>query len=350
MAVVQRRPLHRLLRAAREEAERDRRVRRPGGRRPDRVLVQPRRLRVDADRVHVAEPSLARPHRHRRVPLGELDRVEALRDRVLQVLRRLVLAEADEALVALVAEDGIRDGRLADVPGGGADRLDVRREVGRDEDAARAVVDDPCACLGEELVVRLRAPRHDEEVAGRDPAVDRDGLDARAAAAGLDVRGLALAEVERRRRRRRPPPRGRTRPRGHGRPPSRTTARSAGLIDHRLTRRRTPSGSITPTRSLPGKTSGCSTTPAATTTRSGADLDERVAVGHRDEAVLEEPDRDRGREQLDAGVERTPAGARPRARCPPRSASSEPPTAGPSSTRSTRLPLVAADVAASSPA
>ena len=55
----------------------------------------------------------------------ELDRVEPLGDRVLQVLRRLVLAEADEALVALVAEHGIGNGRLADVAGCGADRLDV---------------------------------------------------------------------------------------------------------------------------------------------------------------------------------------------------------------------------------
>ena len=252
----------------------------------------------------MAEPALARPHRHRRVPLGELDRVEALRDRVLQVLRRLVLAEADEALVALVAEDGIRDGRLADVPGGGADRLDVRREVGRDEDAARLVVDDPCAGLGEELVVRLRAPRHDDEVAGRDPAVDRDGLDARAAAAGLDVRGLALAEVDDAHdvdARRLEVGRGReaTVVRRHhdralrrlDRPQVDEAARAVG--QHHAD------------EVVAGEDERLLDDTGRDDDALRADLDERVAVRDRHEAVLEEPDRDRGREELDAGVERS---------------------------------------------
>ena len=85
-----------------------------------------------------------------------------------------------------------------------------------------------------------------------------------------------------------------------------TKARSAGLIDQRLTSRRTPSGSITPTRSFPGKTSGCSTIPLATTTRPARILSEHVPVGDRHEAVLEEPDRGRRREELDARVERAP--------------------------------------------
>ena len=164
VAVVQRGALARLLRRAGEQAHRDRRVRRPGRGGADRVLVDPGRLRVDADRVRVAEPALARPHRHRRVALRELDRVEALGDRVLQVLRRLVLAEADEALVAAVVEDRARHRRLADVAGDGADRLDVVGQVGRDEDAAALVVLDARAGLGEELVVRLRAAGHHDQV------------------------------------------------------------------------------------------------------------------------------------------------------------------------------------------
>ncbi len=127
VAVVQRRALGRLLRIAGDEAHRDRRVRRPRRRRADRVLVQPGRLRVDADRVDVAEPALARPHRHRRVALRELDRVEALGDRVLEVLRRLVLAEADEALVAGVAEHRARHRGRADVAGDRPDGLDAGR-------------------------------------------------------------------------------------------------------------------------------------------------------------------------------------------------------------------------------
>ena len=157
VAVMQRGALAGLLRRAGEQAHRDRRVRRAGGRRADRVLVEPGRLRVDADRVRVAETALARPHRHRRVALRELDRVEALGDRVLEVLRRLVLAEADEALVAAVVEDRARHGRLADVAGDGADRLDVGGQVGRHEDAAALVVLDAGARLREQLVVRLRA-------------------------------------------------------------------------------------------------------------------------------------------------------------------------------------------------
>ena len=55
-------------------------------------------------------------------------------------------------------------------------------------------------------------------------------------------------------------------------------------------------------RSLPGKTSGCSTIPLATITSSRADLEQQVAVGDGDETLLEEPDRGRGRQDLDAGA------------------------------------------------
>ena len=84
--------------ASGEQAELDRRPRRPRGRRPDRRLVHPVLLCVDADAREVAELALARAHRRRRVALRELDRVEALADRALHVLRRHVLADAHEAL------------------------------------------------------------------------------------------------------------------------------------------------------------------------------------------------------------------------------------------------------------
>ena len=131
-----------------QEAERHRRVRRPSGRRPDRGLVEPRRLRVARGSSSLAQPPLARPHRHGRVPLGELDRVEPLVDRVLQVLRRLVLAEADEALARPVPSDGRRDGRrrrrrrtpapTASTPGGSS--------VGTKTPRALVVLDPAPAC------------------------------------------------------------------------------------------------------------------------------------------------------------------------------------------------------------
>ena len=121
-----------------------------------------------------------------------------------------------------------------------------------------------------------------------------------------------------------------------------TNARSAGLTDHRLTSRRTPSGSITPTRSLPGKTSGCSTIAGRDDDVPGADLERACCRGR--------PARSRTRRARS----RQPArGARrpPRARAcsssaarawPSRSARSAPPTSGPSSTRITRSNRLAA--------
>ena len=55
---------------------------------------------------------------------------------------------------------------------------------------------------------------------------------------------------------------------------------------------------------MPGKTSGCSIAPAATTTLPARILTSVSPWATGDEAVLEEADRDRGREQLDAGLER----------------------------------------------
>ncbi len=127
-----------------------------------------------------------------------------------------------------------------------------------------------------------------------------------------------------------------------------TNARSPGFSDQRLTRRRTPSASITPTRSLPGKTSGCSIEPAATTTRPALILTrvDPYATGTKPYSK---------RPIADAGESSSTPAARARARssaarpCPSGSASSVPPTAGPSSTTITRAPSAAASVAASRP-
>ncbi len=101
VAVVDRRALCRLVRASGQEAELDRLPRRARGRRPDRRLVGLVLARVQADGGDVAELALAGAHRHRRVALGQLDRVEALGDGALDVLVGHVLADADEALALL---------------------------------------------------------------------------------------------------------------------------------------------------------------------------------------------------------------------------------------------------------
>ena len=205
--VVQRGALGRLVRRPCEQPERHGRVRRARRRRADRVLVEAGRLRVDADRVDVAEATLARAHGHGRVALGELDRVEALGDRVAQVLDALVLAEADEALVAVAAEHRLGHGGLADVTRHRAGGVHVRRQVGRHEDPARGVELDACAGLREELVVRLRAATHHEQVALHGAHVE------------LDARHVTLVPDRRHDRRRRAA--GSRRPRRPGHPPPR---------------------------------------------------------------------------------------------------------------------------------
>src|SRR5829696_2774803 len=95
--VVHRRPLAGLVRAASEQAELDGRPWRTRSRCSDRGLVRLVLACVEADRGEMAQLSLTGPHRHRRVALRELDRVEALCDRALHVLVGDVLADADEA-------------------------------------------------------------------------------------------------------------------------------------------------------------------------------------------------------------------------------------------------------------
>ena len=54
-------------------------------------------------------------------------------------------------------------------------------------------------------------------------------------------------------------------------------------------------------RSFPGKTTGCSVAPVATTIFSGAEAVENRAGVDRDEPALPDPERARRREHLDAG-------------------------------------------------
>jgi len=142
----------------------------------------------------VAEPALARAHRHGRVALGELDRVEALRDRTLQVLVRHVFADADEALAllrgAVVGRRGHGAGQA--FAGNRSHRLDPGWNVGRDEDSLIGVVLDPCARLREQGVGRLAATRHDEEVTVDLAPVDLDAAQDPPTAAPDDL-GQALA-------------------------------------------------------------------------------------------------------------------------------------------------------------
>ena len=222
-------------------------------------------------------------------------------------------------------------------------------QVGRHEDTASLVVDDAGAGLREELVVRLRAPGHDEEVAARNPSVDGDGIDVRPPRPRASMFGGWPS-----RRSTTPTTSTPAAARSAAAPSPRssavmTNARSAGLIDQRLRRRRAPSESITPTRSLPGKDERLLHRAGRDDDARGTDLDERVAVRDRDEALLEEPDRDRRREQLDAGL----VGAPPKlvgprdGRLGRRAARRRQP--GPSSTTITRSPRPAAAIAASSP-
>src|SRR5207302_11118765 len=113
-------------------------------------------------RRQVAEPALAGSHRHGRVALRKLDRVEALCACPLQILDGDVFADADEALAPVA---GTRRRDLADRAGDTADRLDAGRQLGRRDDAAARVVDDARTRLREQRVRRLRRTGSDQAVA-----------------------------------------------------------------------------------------------------------------------------------------------------------------------------------------
>src|SRR5262249_31274404 len=150
---------------------------------------------VEADCREVAELPLAGAHRHGRVALRELDRVEALLDRALHVLVGDILAQADEA-AALLPRHGRVCGCLqpaaCDRPG----RLDPGGDLGRDEDAGRGRVFDPGAGLREQRVCRLPARRGDQQVAHDRFAVDLDAGYAAPASPRRDPRVAPLTEID----------------------------------------------------------------------------------------------------------------------------------------------------------
>ena len=172
-----------------DEPERDRRPRRPRRRRTHRRLVHPGQLRVEANRLEVAVPPLARAHRHGRVPLRELDRVESLCDRALHVLRGHVLADADEPLAPAGSVVGSpRHRLLADVTRDGADGAQAGWNLGRHEDALHRLVLDARAGRRQQRVGGLAAARHDDEVATERPTVDRHAPHAAPAAVRAEPR------------------------------------------------------------------------------------------------------------------------------------------------------------------
>ena len=146
----------------------------------------------------MAELPLARAHGHGRVALGQLDRVEALGDGALHVLVGHVLADADEALALLrgAVERGCGNGDVADLAGGRADDLDPVGEVGGDEDPAPVVVLDLRARVGEERVGGLAPAGHDEQVAVDLAAVELDRGQAPGAALRRDLPHPGLAQVD----------------------------------------------------------------------------------------------------------------------------------------------------------
>ena len=150
--------------------------------------------------------ALAGAHRHGRVALRELDRVEALGDRPLEVLVGDVLADADEALVlaggAVVGRGGNRPAipspvtePTASTPSGSS--------VGTKMPAARVVLDARTG-LREQGVGRLAAAGHDEQVAASARPSSSTPRSPALAAACARSRGCAHGAGRRRRRSRRP--------------------------------------------------------------------------------------------------------------------------------------------------
>ena len=198
VAVVDGRPLCRLVRAPGEQAERHRLPGRARRRRPDGRLVGLVLAGVEADGGEVAELPLARPHRHGRVALGELDRVEALGDGALDVLVRDVLADAHEALALARGPvvGGRRNGAGDPFTRCGADGLHSLGQLGGDEDSAWRVVVDAGAGLREEGVRRLAPAGHDEEVARNRPLVELDGRDPAFLPSRRNLADTGLTEVD----------------------------------------------------------------------------------------------------------------------------------------------------------
>ena len=156
--------LGRLVRAPGEDSERHGRPGRAGRCRPDRARVRFVLPRVDANRGQMAQAALARAHRDRRVALRQLDRIEPLGDRSLQVLVRHVLADADETLPglrrAVIGRSWNRGGNALACRGSNC--FDAVRDLRGNEDAPVGVVLDPRARLREQRIRWLASAGHDE--------------------------------------------------------------------------------------------------------------------------------------------------------------------------------------------
>ena len=103
VTTVDRGPLGGLERPSRHHPHGHARPRWPRGRQPDLVEGLALVRGHLADRRELAHPPLARAHRHRRVPLQQLQRVESLVDREVDVVGGDVLTEAGEALAVAPA-------------------------------------------------------------------------------------------------------------------------------------------------------------------------------------------------------------------------------------------------------
>ncbi len=178
-----------------KEAELDWSPRWARGRRTDHGLVRTSLLRIQTDARELAELPLTRAHRDGRVPLRELDGVEALGDRPLDVLRRHVLADAHEAL-ATAAIGGRGGDSLEALARHAPDRLHARGELGRNEDAEIRVVLDARARFCEQRVRRLAAARRDEQVAVDALAIQDNLSDLTLASLRLELADARLAEID----------------------------------------------------------------------------------------------------------------------------------------------------------
>ena len=160
-----------------------------------------------------------------------------------------------------------------------------------------------CTRLREQLVIGLRAPGHHHEIARRDAAVDRERLDATAPAACLDVRRLLVAKVEN----------ADDVDAGGGQIGGRGEASVVGRDDVgplRGTDRPEVDESPDGLREhhvdevVAREDERLLDRPCRDDDLPGADPDERVAVRDRDQAGLEDADRDGGHEELHARNDR----------------------------------------------
>ena len=332
VARVDRRALGGLERPPGERPHRHRDPGRPRRRGADLLEALAGLLGHQAHGRELAHAALAGPHGGGRVALGELDRVVALLDAQLDVLRRDVLAQAGEALALARARDaavappstaprqrarperrgrppraarvrvaeaervrglGTRErarqlGSLEHAVAGDLTRREGRRgQLGEREVAALGVVGGAAAGLGDSEVAGELPP----DTTSRSQPIVRPSPSSAPGAPSTTPQSWLRPRASRtvapfststpwpaRCRAGPPAPSGRRSATHATSTPASssasaapmprsstvaTTARVPGWTAYRATRRRAPPESITPGRSLPGKTSGCSIAPVA---------------------------------------------------------------------------------------